>query len=108
MKIYAPVKDADGVWATVRFVNGVGETDNLHLIEWFRTHGYEIGGEPIQEVVTVEIEKPIEPIVIEHDDKPNFDSMNPLEIRDWAKAHGYGGIIKNTRNKEKLIELLRG
>ena len=30
MKIYAPVKDANGVYASVRFVNGVGETDNHH------------------------------------------------------------------------------
>ena len=42
MKIYAPVKDANGVYASVRFVNGVGETNNPHLIEWFKSHGYKV------------------------------------------------------------------
>ena len=42
MKIYAPVKDVNGMYASVQFVNGVGETDNPHLIEWFKSHGYEI------------------------------------------------------------------
>ena len=40
MKIYAPVKDAWGTWASVRFVDGVGETDDPSLIEWFRRNGY--------------------------------------------------------------------
>ena len=35
MKIYAPVKDTNGVYASVRFVNGVGETDDPKLIKWF-------------------------------------------------------------------------
>ena len=104
MKIYAPVKDATGVWATVHFINGVGETDNPHLIHWFKTHGYKVEEEQIETVTTVEtvetVEKP----------KPEFDLevMTSDEIREWAKANGYGGIIKNTRNKEKLIELLNG
>ena len=39
MKIYAPVKNTNGVYASVRFVNGVGETDNPRLIEWFKKNG---------------------------------------------------------------------
>ena len=119
MKIYAPVKDANGVWASVRFVNGVGETDDPRLIEWFKSHGYK---------VQIEETKPIEPvnlvteskndeIAVENDEvemmgynerKPNFDDMTPNELREWAKANGLGGVIKNTRNKEKLLELIRG
>ena len=115
MKIYAPVKDANGVWASVRFVNGVGETDNPRLIEWFKAHGYKV---PIED--TPKVEKTIEPIVEEvveieevemmgySEKTPDFESMTPNELRDWAKANGLGGVIKNTRNKEKLLELIRG
>lgn len=46
-KIYAPNKGYTGVSASVPFCNGVGMTDDKHLIQWFREHGY-----------TVEEEKP--------------------------------------------------
>lgn len=117
MKIYAPVKDANGVWASVRFVNGVGETDNPRLIEWFKSHGYKV---PIEDepVVTPIVE---EPVVIEeaeeteevemmgyNEKQPDFDMMTPIELREWAKANGLGSAIKNIRNKEKLLEIIRG
>lgn len=115
MKIYAPVKDANGVWASVRFVNGVGETDNPRLIEWFKSHGYKV---PIEDAPKVEetIEPIVEEVVETEEDEmmgynektPDFESMTPNELREWAKANGLGGVIKNIRNKEKLIELIRG
>lgn len=40
MKIFSPVKDYTGVSASVPFCNGAGETDDPHLIEWFKDHGY--------------------------------------------------------------------
>ncbi len=98
MKIYAPVKDATGVWCSVHFKNGVGETKNPHLIEWFRTHGYRIEGEVEKEstsVVTESIE-------------PNFEAMSVDELRAWMKANGLGSKVKNIKNKEKLIEIIRG
>lgn len=42
MKICSPVKDYTGISASVPFCNGVGETDDPHLIEWFKNHGYEV------------------------------------------------------------------
>ena len=107
MKIYAPVKTATGTYCSVRFVNGVGETDNPHLIEWFKTHGYKV--EDISVKVAENILEEVKPVVEESNDADvDLESMTPNEIRDWAKANGYGSVIKNTRNKEKLIELLRG
>lgn len=117
MKIYAPVKDANGVWASVRFVNGVGETDNPHLIEWFKNHGYKVPDDEVNLVIESEndqIEEIIDEIVEEDElmgygeKQPDFESMTPNELREWAKANGLGGVIKNTRNKEKLLELIRG
>ena len=41
-KILSPNKQYTGVSASVSFANGVGETDKLHLIEWFVAHGYTV------------------------------------------------------------------
>ena len=108
MKIYTPVNGFNGWRNNVQFVNGVGETDNPHLIEWFREHGYKI---PIKDTpIVTPFEKCEEVLekVLEKCDDPDFDAMTPNELRDWAKANGFGGLIKNTRNKEKLLEIIRG
>ena len=114
MKIYAPVKDFNGWRGNVRFVNGVGETNDPKLIQWFETNGY------IVEQSNLVIEPQNDQIEVENDEveivemmgysekSPNFDEMTPNELRDWAKANGYGNKIKSIRNKEKLIEILRG
>lgn len=116
MKIYAPNKNANGVYASVRFVDGVGETDRPHLIEWFKTHGYRL--ENCDEVPQKPLEKSDFNLIIEPQNEqieipneqvePDFDSMTPNDLRDWMREHGYGSQIKNTRNKEKLLEILRG
>ena len=41
-KVYAPLKDYNGISASVIFVNGVGETDNENLLEWFEEKGYTV------------------------------------------------------------------
>ena len=106
MKIYAPVKDANGVWASVLFVNGVGETNKPHLIEWFKDHGYRIEAATISP--TTYSEKVLTQVVEKVDSEPNFDGMTPNELREWMRDNGYGGQIKNIRNKDKLLEILRG
>jgi hypothetical protein len=103
MKIYTPVKNATGVWCSVHFRNGVGETDNPNLIKWFKEHGYRVE-EPIKldegllDNVLVNIDESV----------TDFESMTPNDLREWAKAHGLGGKIKGIRNKEKLLEIVRG
>lgn len=47
VKIYAPNESYTGSSAGVTFVNGVGETDNLHLIDWFKERGYRVDEEDI-------------------------------------------------------------
>ena len=111
MKIYAPVKDATGTWASVRFVNGVGETDNPILIHWFKTHGYttekcDDSHESVVEKCDVIEDSEYVNLNKLADEDPDFNAMTPNELRDWAKANGLGTVIKNTRNKEKLIELI--
>lgn len=110
MKIYAPVKDFNGLRNNVRFVNGVGETDNMLLVTWFQSHGYRIVDE--SHIATVEMSEKIPNISVEKSveksDEPDFDSMTPLELREWARANGFGSKIKNTRDKEKLLKIIRG
>lgn len=115
MKIYAPVKDFNGFRNNVRFVRGVGETDNPETINWFKDHGYIV--EESVDIVEVAV-APIEPLVekcdetivetIEKCDEPDFDSMTPNELREWMKENGYGLKMKNIRSKDKLIEIIRG
>ncbi|MEK4512865.1 hypothetical protein [Paenibacillus sp. FSL K6-2524] len=54
-KVIAPNKEYTGLSAGVAFANGVGETDNTHLLEWFESKGYEVEQlEPEQEEIPVE------------------------------------------------------
>lgn len=114
MKIYAPVKDFNGLRNNVRFVNGVGETDNQPEIEWFLSRGYIIEGEDCLDYLPYAVGMPVEKCdeiiekPIEKCDELDFESMNPLELRDWMRENGYGSKIKNTRDKEKLLKILRG
>ena len=41
-KVRTVVEGYTGVRASVAFVNGVGETDDPHLLDWFREHGYQV------------------------------------------------------------------
>ena len=114
MKIYTPVPNFTGTVVTVRFVNGVGETDNPRLIKWFKEHGYRLeevkespkvtkvvtNGEDVLNSVISDVVEPTETV-----DK--FENMTPIELRDWAKANGLSNKIKGIRNKEKLLEIIR-
>ena len=107
MKIYAPVKQTNGVRASVRFVNGVGETDDPRLIKWFVDHGYTVEESlRVEQAATVQVEELVEDV--EEAAQPDFESMTPNELRDWAREHGLGMQIGNIRNKEKLLKIVRG
>lgn len=108
MKIYAPVKDSNGVWCSVRFVNGVGETDNPHLIDWFKKHGYRV--EECEEIAPIPMEKceEITETPSKKCESDDLDSMTPNQLREWLKSNGYGSQIKNIRDKEKLLKIARG
>ena len=105
MKIYAPVTSANGVWCTVRFRNGVGETDNPNLIRWFRENGYRL------EETKVEVEKPlvepVEPTVeVTTPKETRYEDMTPNELRDYMKSIGLGRKIGNIHDKAKLIKII--
>lgn len=41
-KILAPNKNFTGIQASVKFINGVGETNSPYLIDYFKRKGYTI------------------------------------------------------------------
>lgn len=96
MLVYAPQK-VSGIYASVRFVDGVGETDNVHLLSWFKEHGYTIKNVPKIP------EKPTEKIKVES--VPEFAIMSPNEIKAWMTKNN---IPQNYRgsNHAKLVEYL--
>lgn len=57
-KIHTIVEGYTGVRASVPFVNGTGETDDPHLIEWFREHGYRVEEEPDVKVEAEPVKRP--------------------------------------------------
>lgn len=67
MKIKSPNKDYTGVSASVPFCNGVGETEDPYLIQWFKEHGYEV--EETLEKASEEAEKAEKPVKEKHTSK---------------------------------------
>lgn len=59
-RIIAPNKQYTGISATVHFVNGIGETSDPALIEWFKEKGYEVEGDEPEKVDEPETEKETE------------------------------------------------
>lgn len=115
MKIYSPVLNFNGIRCNVRFVKGVGESADPDVIDWFKARGYTLEDHKVERAATIHSENvdTTEPIVEdERDSDPRdyseFEKMTPMELREWMRTHGYAGQIKNTRNKEKLLKILKG
>jgi len=79
-KIYCNNKQFNGISASVNFLNGVGESNLPHLIDWFIENGYTV------------VEDKKEPSV--------YDSMAYKELTEMAKERGFNGI---GLKKEQLI-----
>ena len=73
--IKSPNQEYTGTSAGVAFVNGVGNTDNENLIEWFRDRGY--GVEIDAEVSTEED--------LEEKEIDDMEKMGEKEIDDMEK-----------------------
>lgn len=96
-KIYAPNKQYSGISASVAFAKGVGETDNPHLIDWFKDHGY-----------TVEEDENKEP----PKEPSSLAEMDIEQLKAYAQEHGIdigqstsaNGILKKITDAEKNLE----
>lgn len=84
-KIYAPNKEYTGVSASVTFVNGVGETSDPHLLQWFRKHGYTVEDVPQNEL------KPLE-------------KMTVAELKEYAEQHGID--LGDAAKKDEILAVI--
>lgn len=76
-KIYSKNKKYNGISAGVNFVDGVGETDNPHLISWFYENGYAV-----------------------------VEKMSYKELTELAKEKGFNAIgLKKDELIKKLKEM---
>ena len=86
-KIKAPNKQYSGISAGIGFVNGVGESNDPHLLLWFKEHGYEV-------------EK------VETEESSEFDNMTIDELKAYAEEKKID-IGQSTSQKgilKKIIE----
>ena len=82
MKVFEPNQDYTGLSASVPFCNGVGETDDPRLLEWFRGRGYMV--EESQEVVP-------EPEPVAEPEAPTeHEPVAPAEKKGKAKTEKAG------------------
>ncbi|OME86524.1 MULTISPECIES: hypothetical protein [Paenibacillus] len=78
-KVYAPNKQYTGLSANVMFINGVGETDDPHLLAWFESKGYTVEhSEPEAEQVPQELEKPADDLPQEPE-APETEPQKPTK-----------------------------
>ena len=86
-KILSSNKQYTGVSASVAFANGVGETDDPHLIGWFRARGYKVeeGGDQ---------------------GGGGFSEMSAAELRAYAADQGIdiGGATSAAGIAKKILD----
>lgn len=92
--IRCPNREYSGLSATVVFTNGVGQTDDPHLIEWFRQRGYEIGDEAPPQVGI----------------PPELMEMDEESLRQYAQAHEIplGNATSQNGMLKKILAALNG
>ncbi len=89
MKVFAPNKQYTGTSASVPFLNGVGETTDLRLIHWFKSHGYEVEDLPESEDPVEDLGKPQE----ENPETPeeNAEKEPDKEVKKGKSANQKAG-----------------
>lgn len=107
-KIYAPNKAYNGITATVRFLQGEGETDNPKLLKWFEKKGYRVVNEQPHILPSETDEKTVdEPVQVSDDNVleqnnytsaiNDYEKMNVEELKELAKSmkiKGYSSMLR--------------
>ena len=101
MKVYAPVKNASGVWASVRFIDGVGECDNPRLLQWFKAHGYKLENDDGKVIESTPGDQ-----TFSQKTGINVDLMTSEELRNFLIEKGLGNKVRSTRARDKLLKIL--
>lgn len=94
-RINTVVKGYTGIRAGVAFVNGSGETEDPHLIAWFREHGYEVVEEQPKEPDPEPLEPGTDPM------EPDPDPMETETADDAAVAEEPTAVAPAQRKGRK-------
>jgi hypothetical protein len=121
-KIYSPNKQYTGISAGVVFSQGVGETTNEYLIDWFKKRGYDVEEDlqvpdsddsdpgPINpgdinpdnsDPDATHLGEPIELDALTAEELIKFAEINSIDI---GKATSKEGILKKIAESAKKIE----
>ncbi|WWU65213.1 hypothetical protein QJR26_02210 [Clostridium baratii] len=90
-KIIAPNKEYTGISASVYFCNGIGETTNKDLINWFKEHGYSVVEEDIEKK-----DKSVDEMSV--DELIQYANEHNIDI---GKATSQSGIIEKIKLSEQ-------
>lgn len=86
-KVTAPNKEYTGLSAGVSFVNGVGETDNPHLLEWFQERGYQV----------------------EESKQPEATPIKKMKVEELKEHAAKNGIdLGEASKKEEILAVIKG
>ncbi|OCA99391.1 hypothetical protein [Clostridium beijerinckii] len=93
VKIIAPNKSYTGVSASVAFSKGVGETEDEHLVEWFKEHGYDVVEEDTQVKI---VEKSLDEMTVE--ELVAYAAEKGIDI---GKSTSQSGIIEKINTAQQ-------
>lgn len=100
-KILAPNKQYTGISASVSFVNGVGETNSPHLIDWFNEHGYKVDLVVDDEVEDQEKDEHVQINILPGE----LETLKKEQLHALADNLELEYTLKTT--KEELIEMIK-
>jgi len=92
-KITAPNKEFTGKRGTVAFVDGVAETDDPHMLTYFKRHGYAVEGE----------KQAPAPVTIPDGDPA--ESWKGDELKAYAAAHEID--LKGATTKADMVAAIQ-
>ena len=91
------VPNFNGYRGNVLFVNGVGETNDEAMIEWFKSNGYDV-----EESNRKVVESRKEPIKSESE----LEQMDVDDLKTYAKSVGKSKGVGVLKTKEQVIKHL--
>ena len=100
VKIYAPNENYAGSSAGVTFVNGVGETDNPYLIDWFKERGYRVDEEDID---SEEKSKKSKKQVVDMD----YITDIKEDVKKYLKSLGYEVVDGDLFSLDNFIQTVK-
>lgn len=96
-KVIAPNNQYTGLSASVMFVNGVGETDDPHLLKWFESKGYKVEQSESEQVDKSNGDVPIDKLTV-----PQLKEYAAEKKIDLGEAAKKEDILKAIQDAQQL------